>query len=149
MKPRDVAHVGITVSSMERSLVFYCDLLKCEVLLDTRIASDRLAEMVQVPSAVLRIVLLQLGNTVLELIEYQPQAPRGEAANNASGALHIAFAVDDVQQSYEELLARGIEFNAPPLTFTSEESEAIAGVTIAYFRDPDGVQLEMLQMSTG
>jgi extradiol dioxygenase family protein len=47
-----------------------------------------------------------------------------------------------VQASYERLRADGVSFNAPPLHLTEG---AMAGHTIVYLRDPDGVQLELMQ----
>ena len=149
MKLQHVAHVGITVSDLDRSLAFYRDLLDGEVLVDTRVASGGLAEVVGVPGAELHLVLIQFGNTVLELIEYDKSPGKSQSiGNNDVGAMHVAFSVDDIQAAYADLSARGIEFNAPPYTFTQSDSEQIAGVTIAYFRDPDGVQLELVQMPT-
>ena len=139
--------MGITVSDLDRSLAFYRDLLDGEVVVDTRVASDGLAEVVAVPDSVLHLVLIQLGNTVLELIQYDEAPGKPHViGNNDVGAMHVAFAVDDIQAAYVDLSARGVQFNAPPYTFTAADSASIAGVTIAYFRDPDGVQLELVQM---
>lgn len=147
MKLSEVAHVGITVSDMERSLVFYRDLLDGEVVIDTRVASEGLAKVVAVPGAVLHMVMIQLKNVVIELIQYDQSPGKPNAiSNNDVGAMHVAFLVDDIQATYEKMSSAGVKFNAPPYTFTAGDSEAIAGVTITYFRDPDGVQLEMVQV---
>lgn len=147
MKLSEVVHVGITVSDMERSLVFYRDLLDGEVVVDTRVASGGLAKVVAVPGAVLHMVMIQLKNVVIELIQYDQSPGKPNAiSNNDVGAMHVAFLVDDIQAAYESMSSAGVKFNAPPYTFTASDSEMIAGVTIAYFRDPDGVQLEMVQL---
>jgi len=147
MKLSEVAHVGITVSNLDRSLAFYRDLLEGEVVIDTRVVSEGLAEVVAVPGSALHLVLVQLGNTVIELIQYDQAAGKSHSiGNNDVGAMHVAFPVDNIQATYEKLSAQGVEFNAPPYTFTSADSEAIVGITIAYFRDPDGIQLEFVQL---
>ncbi len=147
MKMCEVAHVGITVSDLERSLVFYRDLLEAEVLLDTRVASAGLAEVLAVPGAALHMVLIQVGSTVLELIQYDqsPGKPHG-IGNNDVGAMHVAFVVEDIQAAYEKMSAGGVEFNAPPYTFAASDGEGVTGITIAYFRDLDGIQLELVQL---
>ena len=147
MKPRNVAHVGITVADMERSLAFYSELLDAEVILDTHLSSEGLSRAVAVPDARLHVVLLQLGNTVIELIDYDSQTGQRILADNSHpGAMHVALEVSDIDATYKDLIERGVEFNAPPHTLTDADGPGVDGLRIAYFRDPDGVQIELLQM---
>ncbi|MBD2104972.1 VOC family protein [Leptolyngbya sp. FACHB-261] len=55
----------------------------------------------------------------------------------SQGWRHLAFAVDDVDQAYEILRARGVEFVSPPATYNPP------GIRIVYFRDIDGNILEL------
>ncbi|MEM9351918.1 MAG: VOC family protein [Planctomycetota bacterium] len=147
---RNLAHVGITVADMERSLRFYTELLNAEIILDTTVSSPGLSRTVSVPDAELHIVLMQLGNTVLELIDYAHQTGQRILADNSQpGAMHVAFEVNDIDAAYQELTERGVEFNAPPYTFTDDDGPGVAGIRIAYFRDPDGNQLEMVSVPAG
>ena len=54
------------------------------------------------------------------------------------GVNHIAFKVDDAQQSYDELRAAGIEFASGPHLVEA------TGRTIVNFRDPDGWRLQLV-----
>ena len=56
----------------------------------------------------------------------------------AIGVNHIAFKVDDVRRSYQELSGAGISFAGEPGLV------AASGRTIANFRDPDGWRLQLV-----
>jgi catechol 2,3-dioxygenase-like lactoylglutathione lyase family enzyme len=54
------------------------------------------------------------------------------------GAAHLAFVVGDIQAAYEELTAEGVEFLSEPNTDRY-------GERWVYFRDPDGITVELMQ----
>jgi lactoylglutathione lyase len=86
-----------------------------------------------------------VGNTIVELLEYR--SPRGRAqdrGNNDVGAMHIAFEVDDIEDAYRKLRAKGVNFNSPPVWI---DHGALAGCAFCYFTDPDNVQLELFQVA--
>jgi len=56
------------------------------------------------------------------------------------GHYHLAFLVDDIDEAYEELTARGVRFSDVPQHFEN-------GLGAIYFWDPDGVALEFIQAS--
>lgn len=82
------------------------------------------------------ITFIDIGGTRLELIE-KPDATEPQEENR-KGPMHIAFEVDDVQKTYEEFKAKGVEFYIPA-------REARPGLWVAFFRDPDGNALEFFQ----
>ena len=53
------------------------------------------------------------------------------------GVDHIAFLVDDVEESYRALEGAGIEFEHEPLR------QPLTGRSVATFRDPDGIGLQL------
>jgi catechol 2,3-dioxygenase-like lactoylglutathione lyase family enzyme len=53
------------------------------------------------------------------------------------GIRHLAFYVDDVDAEAERLRAAGVALDGEPMTATGD-------VRLAFFRDPDGTQLELL-----
>lgn len=148
-KMNNVDHTGITVSDLDRSLAFYEDILECERLSVSSISGQGISRGVNVPNARLRFALLRTSNTIIELIEYeQPRGKPIERSNNDIGSAHIAFQVDDIWKKYEELRDKGIEFNAEPYTFSDADGNpAGSGTTFVYFKDPDGIQLEMYQLA--
>ena len=54
------------------------------------------------------------------------------------GMNHMAFTVDDVQRSYEDLKRKGFEFEKGPHLVPE------TGRVIASFRDPDGWRLQLV-----
>ncbi len=56
----------------------------------------------------------------------------------AVGYKHIALLVDSVDEEYARLKALGVEFIMDPATVDS-------GLRLAFFKDPDGNVLELLQ----
>ncbi len=135
-------HTGLTVSDLERSVAFYRDTLGMQEVRRTDIAGDGIARMVGVPGAHLKICTLRLADGhILELIQYAAPGPQSAAGlpANSRGVPHFAFYCDDVQRTYEELRAKGVDFVASPTTVVPGRPGA------CYFRDPDGILLELNQ----
>jgi catechol 2,3-dioxygenase-like lactoylglutathione lyase family enzyme len=82
------------------------------------------------------IVFLSLGDTTIELVEAEPDAPVGAFA-------HIAIQVDDVVEHAASLEQSGIAFHVTPRAITNAAGETVAW--IAFFRDPEGNELELFQ----
>jgi catechol 2,3-dioxygenase-like lactoylglutathione lyase family enzyme len=136
-------HVGIPVRDLSRSLAFYQDVFGLEAQFISEGSGPELSRAVGVPDARLTFAFIALGNTVLELLEYQ--APEGrdyDRMNCDVGATHVAFEVPDIDEAYERLQKKGLTFNAPPVRI---EEGPLAGCSFAYFKDPDGVQLEIFE----
>ncbi len=145
---KSVNHIGIPVRNLDRSLKFYRKLTGGTVLFaDNPMYGKGLSKGTKVDNASLRFGLLKIDNTILELIEYEnPRGKDFDRKNNDIGSIHIAFEVPDIQTVYKQLKTQGVEFNAPPYTFTEEDGAPdIVGATFAYFKDPDGIQLEIFE----
>lgn len=147
-----VHHVGLPVTSLERSVPWYVNVLG---ILDTGIRSGGSGEghekALQVKKgSSLTAAFLRVGeHMVLELLEYQDADSRPfELRNSDIGALHVGFQVDDIWQSYEALVEAGVQFNTEPVLL-DEAAGPLAGYGFVYFRDPDGIQLELLQVPSG
>jgi catechol 2,3-dioxygenase-like lactoylglutathione lyase family enzyme len=145
---RGVHHTGIIVSDLERSIDFYRDVLGLEMLTEPSPVSDdpELGEGLGVPGAALRMATFAVGDDVVELLEYvAPPSPIDTPMpQNALGSHHVAFRVDDIQASYEELTAKGVGFFSPP---NAIDDGVLAGWRWAYFKDPDGITLELVEIA--
>lgn len=139
-------HTSFTVSDMDRSLRFYRDLLGMEVLVDQTPNADYLGRIVGYEGLRLHTVFLCVPGHPecrLELNEYlNHQGPTGDLATNRPGSAHVAFVVDDIQGFYQELIAHGVRFKSPPVPITAGTNR---GAFAAYFADPDGIPLEVMQ----
>src|SRR5262245_39712400 len=151
MAPLDrIHHTGYTVSDLERSLVFYRDVLGCEVLATQEKEGGYLAAIVGYPDAHVRMAHLRVpgGEHVIELFEYL--SPEGRAADvepRNVGASHLCFTLDDLHSTYERLREQGIDsFVSPPVEV---DTGINAGGYALYLRDPDGIRVELFQPPAG
>jgi glyoxylase I family protein len=87
------------------------------------------------------IVFVDCGSTAIEIVEHAERA----AAGGGSGWTHLALEVDDIDVAYAELSAAGVVFHLTPTSFPEERPL----LRIAYFRDPDGNELELFQLFGG
>jgi methylmalonyl-CoA epimerase len=103
-----VDHIGIAVAALEESLDFYRDSLGLAV-----------HEIEEVPEQKVRVAMLPLGQTNIELLE--PTSPDSPIAKfiekKGPGIHHMAVAVDDIDATLAGLKARGVRLiNEQPLT---------------------------------
>jgi glyoxylase I family protein len=110
-------HIALRTPDFGRAKAFYTEVLGLPV------AAEMLGR---------DCVFIDIGGTTIELTGAKDQAP------GATGAFaHIAFEVDDIDATFTELKAKGVEFFIEPRD---------AGVMrIAFFRDPDGNPLELFK----
>jgi catechol 2,3-dioxygenase-like lactoylglutathione lyase family enzyme len=141
-------HVGVTVADLDRALDFYHGVLGLELRSEPSPVFDHasLGPAVGVPGAALRQVNLALGDTTLELLEYSsPPSPiDSPMPQNALGAQHVAFRVDDIRASKRELEARGVEFFGD---VNVVDEGVLAGWRWVYFSDPEGNPLELVEVA--
>jgi len=138
-------HTAISVTNLDRSIQFYRDLLgmTLEWRIDHR-RSEGLEEVVGLKNVDVSYAMLSGWGGRIELFQYH--SPKGEPYPadkpvSDKGITHIAFQVEDIDGLYEKLVGRGIRFNSPPQVLRE-------GVKAAYFHDPDGVTLEIIQYSS-
>ncbi|MFI5707819.1 VOC family protein [Kribbella sp. NPDC051620] len=139
----DMHHVGITVRDLEASLAWYERMFGLRPEFVAEGSGPELSAAVGVPDAKLRFAFLRFGSCVVELLHYDND--REDATDRSSadvGSMHVCIDVPDIHQSYEDLRAKGAEFLAPPLHI---EDGPLEGCWFVYFKDPNGVTLELFQ----
>jgi catechol 2,3-dioxygenase-like lactoylglutathione lyase family enzyme len=143
-----VHHTGITVSDLERSIAFYHDVLGLDLATEpTPVFSGKeLEEGLGVPGASLKLAILKAGNAQVELLQYcSPASPIDiPMPQNSLGAQHVAFLVDDIRATVNELEGKGIAFFSP---INVVDEGPLAGWRWIYFSDPDGITLELVQVA--
>ena len=149
MSIRGVHHTAIIVRDLDRSIYFYHDVLGLELSQEPSewMHGDALARGVGVPGARLRNALLRIGSdATLELLEYanRPEDNDTPVQQNYLGAMHIAMRVDDILAKKAELEAQGVDFLSEVGGF---DEGALAGWRWAYFHDPDGISLELVEVA--
>jgi lactoylglutathione lyase len=143
-------HTGFTVSSLDRSVAFYRDLLGCEVMAAQEKEGGYLAAIVGYPDAHVRMAHLRVpaGEHVIELFEYlAPEGAKADVAPRNVGSSHLCFIVDDLPATYERLRERGVDsFVSPPIEVDTGVNR---GGYALYLRDPDGITVELFQPPAG
>lgn len=105
--------VGIPTRDQERALRFYTECLGFHVATDQPMGTQRWIE-------------LRIAHTATRVVLFTPEGHESRIGTFFNGA----FACDDVEATYRQLSARGVEFVAPPTVQPWG--------TFAKFRDPDG-----------
>jgi catechol 2,3-dioxygenase-like lactoylglutathione lyase family enzyme len=131
---------------MERSISFYQDLGFTKVS-DFTLDDPSVGDALGVKAKKLRGVFMRLGNEpnapVLDLVEFIDPPTQGQpypTLNNV-GICRIAFTVDDIDKTYEELRAKRVEFVAPLKKLIGPGG---AKIGVVCFKDPDGAVLELM-----
>lgn len=123
---RRIDHVEIVPSDFERSLAFYTDVIGFSLKQRLTVGRPPLQD----------IVYLELGGTVLELLQFDgPAGPSREAPQ--VGYRMMALEVEDMEQALAYLAGHGIRPALDP--FPS------AGGWRAEIQDPDGLPIELRQ----
>lgn len=146
-----ILHHGLTVSDLDRSVAWYCEVIGLKEVHRQTGDNDYTRTLVGVPGAKIRVAQLSFAGRagswpsshVLELIEYEKK--RGAHVRplpNDVGAGHIAFVVDDIDIICQRVKASGANLRNDPVTV----SEGInRGSRACYLHDPDGHTLELMQ----
>jgi catechol 2,3-dioxygenase-like lactoylglutathione lyase family enzyme len=128
VKCHPLSYIDINVRDLDQSADFYRGLLDLPRL--------------NIPegSAGQRRAVLTAGPLVLRLTEI---GETGLGSNWTTddlqrGFRHVGFKVDDVDARAERLRAAGVRFHLEPLN-------AVGGVRITFFQDPNGMMLELVQ----
>jgi catechol 2,3-dioxygenase-like lactoylglutathione lyase family enzyme len=145
MQVGPVYHTGFTVSDIERSIVFYRDVLGLKLLKRQTGTAAYLGTVTGFPGVRLEAAFLQPadGGSVLELLQYVSHpAPATDRATNRPGNGHLCFRIDDLRSACAELERRGVTLISEPTEITAG---AHAGGWAVYLRDPDGFTVELYQ----
>ncbi|MGD0227495.1 MAG: VOC family protein [Terriglobia bacterium] len=137
-------HAALSVSSLEKSMAFYVDLLgfeKSDVIECP--PEGGLGNVVGLPGCRARIAKLKQDALTLELFEYldprgRPLTPDRTQAD--LGLTHLGFTSADIHADCQRLRQKGVEFYSPPIEYRPH-------VWNAYFYGPDGETCELRQFT--
>ena len=145
-----VDHFGVTVSDVERALVFWRDQLGLQEVGRGVIEWEHIDRLVALPDTKLEWVELRIpGGGTVELSQYHRPVgepiPPGE--ENEPGRSHLSLLVDDLASMLAALRAVGVRARSDePVDIPLG---AYAGGKAAYVFDPDGVGIELIERGGG
>ena len=122
-KMEGLAHIGLFIKDLERSVKFYTEILDFEVIERTQVEDSKVA-------------FVKNGNLIIEVV--QP----GVCPERCDGWFdHIAFKVEGIEEIRDRLLAKGIEFEEKEIYDAPQVFPN--GARWILFRGPDNEHLEL------
>ncbi|PIG94499.1 VOC family protein [Gloeocapsopsis sp. IPPAS B-1203] len=126
MQTTGIHHVAIICSDYERSKKFYIEVLGCSVINETFRAARNSYKLD-----------LRIGEDQIELFSF-PHPPTRPSTPEACGLRHLAFAVENLEETVLKLESKGVEVE--PIRV-----DEITGKRFTFFQDPDALPLEIYQ----
>ncbi len=144
--PTKYVHTNIIAKDWESLADFYVKVFDCTPLNPKRdLSGDWVDRLTGITDCSVKGIHLALPGYVdgptLEIFSYQPED--GQPADkvlNRFGFAHIAFHVDDVEETLQSLLAHGGTAHGVPVKNTYKE---LGELTVIYARDPEGNFIEL------
>lgn len=139
----DTIHTGLTVSSLDDAIAFWCGVIGCRLDVRKKLESGpSLDSIVGVPGAELEIaVVVAPGGHKIELLQYdKPDVrPIYRPRSCDVGSAHLTFSVTDIDALLDRVESAGWKRLGAPQTTAS-------GMRVAYARGPEGHTIEMMQL---
>jgi methylmalonyl-CoA epimerase len=131
---KTIDHIGIMTNDLQKSVEFYTDVLGFSI-----------SAKIEMEEVGLSAIFIEKNGSKIELMGYRGAIPkRSEGIEIIMGGSsiplndHITFTVDDLGATVSELKGKGIEFGLEPM-------QAEGGIKIAFFKDPNGVLMELME----
>jgi len=124
MRIDQIDHVSLFVSDLDRSLVFYTEVLGFGLAYRGSLGTG------------LHGAFVDIGTTMINLLEGPDLGP-------LIAEQHIGFAVDDLDALQSALQERGVVFDQPAPEILPEGY--VTGQRFLDLRDPDGIRLELVE----
>jgi catechol 2,3-dioxygenase-like lactoylglutathione lyase family enzyme len=137
-------HTSFTVADMEKSVKFWTELLGFKAASVSPREGQWQEAVTGVPDASLMVAHLYGHGHHIEFIQYLAGALPGAPPPPAQrGAAHVCLETDDIERTWDALLAAGATAQGRIATVTMG---AVGGAKAGYIRDPNGILIELLQV---
>lgn len=140
------AHANIVSRDWKKLSNFYIAVFECKIVPPIRNQSGEwLSRGTGVPNAQLEGAHLLLpghgsNGPTLEIFQYTQMEDQEHIVPNKRGFSHIAFEVDDIAKTLEDVRAHGGTIQGD---ITSKEIEGAGTISFVYARDPEGNIIEL------
>ncbi|MHA2260696.1 MAG: VOC family protein [Promethearchaeota archaeon] len=156
-------HLNVITSDIEKSLHFYVDLLgghilgnyKREIIINRTVKSSGagialgLGEKAEYKGWLIRFGYDKRA-TNIDIIEWVNPPSTGKPYDkiNHIGIVRMAVEVDNIDEVYQDLRAKGVEFISPPQFMDLAPDRPVDGlIKFATCFDPDGIAVSLEQLS--
>jgi len=124
---KTIHHLAIICSDYQRSKAFYTEVLGLQVIREVY-RSERDSY---------KLDLSLHGQYIIELFSF-PSPPPRPSRPEATGLRHLAFAVNDLQQTIDALQQKGVEAERVRV-------DEFTGKLFTFIADPDGLPIEFYE----
>jgi catechol 2,3-dioxygenase-like lactoylglutathione lyase family enzyme len=132
---KTIEAIVIMVNDLQKSVEFYTDVLGFSI-------SNKI-EMAEIG---LSAVFVEKDGSRIGLMNYKGKKipKRSDIARIKLGESsipindHLTFSVDNIEDTTTELKGKGVVFNLEPIQLEG-------GIKVAFFKDPEGVQIELVE----
>ena len=144
------AHVSITAKDWKKLAEFYVNVFGCEPAGPERHHhGEWTGNVAGVPGAEIRGRHFRLpgygdGGPTLEIFQYNKSVEPPKKVSNLEGFAHIAFEVDDVEATRQQILEAG---GGPVGELITREIPGTGTITLVYMTDPEGNIIELQNWS--
>ena len=144
-----IYHVGLTFSDLERSIAFYRDILGLDFQGEIFMEGKETDKMFRKANCKARVAYLNGSKAVeappIELIQFVDSKTNKVKSNLFTTSIsEVCFYTNDIDSAYKKLLENNVECLSEPQYFDFREN-GFGESRAFYFRDPDGIILEMMQ----
>ena len=144
-----IYHVGLTVSDLDRSIAFYRDILGLEFQGEIFMAGEETDRLFRMKDTKARVAYLNGSKAIeappIELIQFVDNKVKKVKGNLFTTSIsEVCFYTDDIERVYNSLIENHVECLSEPQYFDFR-ADGFGESRAFYFRDPDGIILEMMQ----
>lgn len=126
-----IDHVAIIVEDFEKSLKFYNEILGFPIIQVWETIESK-----EEPGVRLKIAYVGQEGNKIELMKFYEE--RKLDTEKRIGLTHISILVNDIEEKCKELKEKGVLFTMEPTNISEE-------IKIAFFKDPNGVNIELIE----
>ena len=144
-----IYHVGLTVSDLDRSIAFYRDILGLEFQGEIFMEGEETDRMFRRANCKARVAYLNGSKAIeappIELIQFVDNKVNQIQSDLFTTSIsEVCFYTDDIDSAYKILIENHVECLSEPQYFDFS-SQGFGKSKAFYFKDPDGIILEMMQ----
>ncbi len=144
-----IYHVGLTVSDMDQSIEFYRDILGLNFIGEILMEGSETEALFQKKGCRARVAYLngsdQLDMPPVELIQFLDMETQSKNASLFQTSIsELCFYTKDIDKIYEHLQKHAVECLSAPQNFDFT-ANGFGKSRAFYFKDKDGIILEMMQ----
>ena len=145
MKNARLLHYSHCVSDIERSRLFYTDVLGFEVVAEFDFDDAPTAKVMGVPGCKFKGIFMKRDGMRIEIIGFREPAPEKTVRKrqaNEIGHSHLSFYVADLDEALAYLRGKGVPIDEATRTMLP------MGIECCVVRDPDGFPIEIVEQPT-